>query len=305
MACPSLPVRLIQPQPVQAPAGVSFEVVHDPLRRKPRIALQCARECFAHGPPTDSSHAAHRPPESLPRRHRDGLDPRCGSAWRFGSLFWRRIDMLSLTGWILCVIWVSSGALAAPPSIAQVWTKPEMPLLGRILEWTIIGSGFSPASSTVSVFGPGCENGCILKVDQSKSTTTVLTGQFPVTTVGEFTVKVKNAETEAPEPRYFYSSFSPKIIQVWTNPSPPNIGRPFKVGLVGSGFDSKSALMEIGCTAQSFCRVAVETRTFNAISGEAPALAAGQITTVLVGDVQIAAVNAGSISNLVRLKIVP
>src|ERR1017187_6724542 len=30
MACPSLTVRLIQPYPIQPPAGVSFEVRHDP-----------------------------------------------------------------------------------------------------------------------------------------------------------------------------------------------------------------------------------------------------------------------------------
>jgi hypothetical protein len=59
----------------------------------------------------------------------------------------------------------------------------------------IIGSGSVPASSTVSVFGPGCENGCVLKIDQSYD---VLTGEFPVTSVGPFTAKVKNAETEAP-----------------------------------------------------------------------------------------------------------
>ena len=33
MACPSLPVRFIKPHPIQTTAGVSFEVVHDPLRR--------------------------------------------------------------------------------------------------------------------------------------------------------------------------------------------------------------------------------------------------------------------------------
>ena len=33
MACPSLPVRLIQPHPIQVSAGVCFEVAHDPLGR--------------------------------------------------------------------------------------------------------------------------------------------------------------------------------------------------------------------------------------------------------------------------------
>ena len=33
MVCPSLPVRFIQPHPVQTAAGVSFEIAHDSLRR--------------------------------------------------------------------------------------------------------------------------------------------------------------------------------------------------------------------------------------------------------------------------------
>src|SRR6266404_527267 len=32
MACPSLSVRFVKPQPIQTAAGVCFEVVHDPLR---------------------------------------------------------------------------------------------------------------------------------------------------------------------------------------------------------------------------------------------------------------------------------
>src|SRR5437773_305269 len=31
--CPSLPVWFIKPHPVQTPAGVSFEIIHDPLWR--------------------------------------------------------------------------------------------------------------------------------------------------------------------------------------------------------------------------------------------------------------------------------
>jgi len=37
MACPSLPVRFIQPHLIQAASAVSFAVAHDPLRQYPRF----------------------------------------------------------------------------------------------------------------------------------------------------------------------------------------------------------------------------------------------------------------------------
>ena len=37
MACPSLPIRLIQPHPIQTAAGVSLEVAQDSLRRNLRF----------------------------------------------------------------------------------------------------------------------------------------------------------------------------------------------------------------------------------------------------------------------------
>src|ERR1035437_56621 len=71
VVCPSLPLRLIQPHPVQTAAAVSFAIAHDSLRRNLCFHHRVHVIAFAHGPPADSSHDAHTPPESLPVPHRD------------------------------------------------------------------------------------------------------------------------------------------------------------------------------------------------------------------------------------------
>jgi hypothetical protein len=81
VACPSLPVRFIQPHPIETAARVCFEIAHDSFRRSLRIHYRMhviashMRNARNRGPPADSSHDARTPPESLPVPHRDESRP--------------------------------------------------------------------------------------------------------------------------------------------------------------------------------------------------------------------------------------
>jgi hypothetical protein len=67
IAYPSLPVRFIQPHPIQTAAGMCFEVAQDPLGR----CLRChhrVRVIASHMHSRQTcGHDAHTPPESLPQ----------------------------------------------------------------------------------------------------------------------------------------------------------------------------------------------------------------------------------------------
>jgi hypothetical protein len=191
---------------------------------------------------------------------------------------------ISLICFLVCAALASA---ADAPSIAKVWIKPDVPIRGTALEFAILGDGFNADSVTVTLFGPSCENGCMLTLNGPKNSR-FLTGSKELAAAGDYQITVKNGDGPATPKTAFCRVMTPRITGVWTKPSPPVAGTPFELDLTGIGFEAATRvalLNTVTCTRPNGCPVAIRSNASGLISGV--------VTAPLAADYQVALWNAG------------
>jgi len=177
------------------------------------------------------------------------------------------------------------------PQISQVTTSPSALVNAQPFTFTIIGSGFDPASAVVFFTGPNCNPCSVTNANLTVATSTELDGTAALVT-GSYIVTVQNGNGPSSngQPLAVASPTSTglRLDSIFTSPSPLVHGQTVIIILFGAGFDPNSATVVLNGPSCTPCTIPNSDILVNpsgtAIGAEPTIPAAGNfVVTVLNG----------------------
>ena len=179
----------------------------------------------------------------------------------------------ALSGTILRTRSAAATVTVVPaPSVTSLSTTPATPLASQQFSLTVAGVNFDPASATLVITGTGCTPCTVANSALTAKSATSVTGPVTIGS-GSFTVAVRNVATGSTSGTLPLTvAVVPSLTSLSTNPATPVANQQFALAIVGTNFDTATAVILIngpGCTPCTVANSALTAKSATSITGPA------------------------------------
>ena len=202
--------------------------------------------------------------------------------------------------------------VVSAPSVTSLSTTPAAPLANQQFSLTVTGANFDTASAVILINGPGCTPCTVANGALTAKSATSVTGPATIGS-GSFTVAVQNLATGATSGTLPLTVAAvPSLTSLSTTPATPVASQQFSLTVVGTNFDTSSAVIVIngpGCTPCTVANSALTAKSATSVTG--PATVGSGSFTIAVQNVATGATSAtlplivGSVPTVTSLSTTP